>query len=491
MVVLATAGHVDHGKSALVEALTGTDPDRLPEERRRGMTIELGHVRAELDGRSVALVDVPGHERLVGTTLAGLGPAAGVLLVVAADEGWQAQTEEHVAAVAALGLQHLALVVTKSDRADPAPVLADALERLAVHGIRPVAAAAVSVRSGTGLDDVRSALVRLADAAPVGDPTAPVRLWVDRSFTVTGVGTVVTGTLPTGSLRRDDLLASGAARLRVRGLEVHGTPVEVASGPTRVAVNLRGVPPSAVPRGSALTTPGAFPEVTVLDVALHRLTLRLPEHATLHAGTTTTPARIRPLDERHARLVLDSPLALVAGDRALLRDPGAHRVLAGGTVLEADPPAFLRRGDAARRATALAAGAGDTASVTAAGRADEAQDAAAPPSPALAALVTHLEAHPLEAAPADLVSAVPPGCLAEAERAGRLVRLGGLVLPGDTLELATTRLASLAPGFSAGDAARALGTSRRVAIPVLERLDATAVTVRHADGTRTLRTRRV
>jgi selenocysteine-specific elongation factor len=127
----------------------------------------------------------------------------------------------------------------------------------------------------------------------------------------------------------------------------------------------------------------------------------------------------------------------------------------------------------------------------AAGRADEAQDATAPPSPALAALVTHLEAHPLEAAPADLVGAVPPGGLAEAERAGRLVRLGGLVLPGDTLELATTRLTSLAPGFSAGDAARALGTSRRVAIPVLERLDATAVTVRHADGTRTLRTRRV
>ena len=121
VVVLATAGHVDHGKSALVLALTGTDPDRLPEERRRGMTIELGHVHAEVDGRTVALVDVPGHERLVGTTLAGLGPAAGVLLVVAADEGWQAQTEEHVAAVRALGLEHLALVVTKTDRADPAP----------------------------------------------------------------------------------------------------------------------------------------------------------------------------------------------------------------------------------------------------------------------------------------------------------------------------------------------------------------------------------
>ena len=152
MAVVATAGHVDHGKSALVRALTGTDPDRLPEERRRGMTIELGHVWADVDGRRVAVVDVPGHDRLVGTTLAGLGPVAGVLLVVAADEGWSAQTEEHVAAVRALGLGTVALVVTKADLADPAPAAADALARLAGHGIVPVAVASTSARTGAGLD---------------------------------------------------------------------------------------------------------------------------------------------------------------------------------------------------------------------------------------------------------------------------------------------------------------------------------------------------
>ena len=486
MVVVATAGHVDHGKSALVLALTGTDPDRLPEERRRGMTIELGHVHADVGGRTVALVDVPGHERLVGTTLAGLGPAAGVLLVVAADEGWQAQTEEHVAAVRALGLAHVVLVVTKTDRADPAPALADALERLARHGIRPLATATVSARTGEGLGAARAALARLADAAPAGDPGAPVRLWVDRSFTVTGVGTVVTGTLPTGSVRRDDVLAVAGEEVRVRGLEVHGVAVEVATGPTRVAVNLRGVPPTTAPRGSALTTPGAFPPASVLDVALHPISRRLPTHATLHAGTTTTPVRVRPLGRHHARLTLGGALPLVAGDRAVLRDPGAHEVLAGVTVLEADPVAFARRGDAARRAAVLAGGPTASAPSTPVTVAAVPDAVTARPA-ALAALLAHLDTHPLEPAPADLVAAVQATHLADAERAGRLVRLGGLVLPGDALAVATARLGSLAAGFRAGDAARALGTSRRVAIPVLERLDATAVTVRHPDGTRTLR----
>ena len=227
MAVVATAGHVDHGKSALVRAVTGTDPDRLPEERRRGMTIELGHVWADLDGRRVAVVDVPGHDRLVGTTLAGLGPVAGVLLVVAADEGWRAQTEEHVAAVRALGLTDVALVVTRADLADPGPATADALARLAAHGIHPVAVAAASARTGAGLADVRAALVALVDRAPVGDPDAPVRLWVDRSFSVTGSGTVVTGTLPTGTVARGDTLVVDGAPVRVRGLQVHGEPVEV------------------------------------------------------------------------------------------------------------------------------------------------------------------------------------------------------------------------------------------------------------------------
>lgn len=498
MAVVATAGHVDHGKSALVRAVTGTDPDRLPEERRRGMTIELGHVWADLDGRRVAVVDVPGHDRLVGTTLAGLGPVAGVLLVVAADEGWRAQTEEHVAAVRALGLTDVALVVTRADLADPGPATTDALARLAAHGIHPVAVAAASARTGAGLADVRAALVALADRAPVGDPDAPVRLWVDRSFTVTGSGTVVTGTLPTGAVTRGDTLVVDGAPVRVRGLQVHGEPVGSAAGPTRVAVNLRAVPTAAVPRGSALLSPGWHASTRVVDVAVHRLADRMPSHATLHVGTASGPVRVRPLGADHARLSLADgfgALPLVAGDRVVLRDPGAHEVLAGATVLDPGPPPLTRRGDAARRADALASGrpgptpaegappdraVGPTTGDAGTGGVD-------PASAALAALLAWLDAHPLEPAPAELLAPVGTAALADAERRGGVVRLGGLVLPGTTIEVAAQRLSALAGRFTAGDAARALGTSRRVAIPVLERLDARAVTIRHADGTRTLR----
>lgn len=490
MAVVATAGHVDHGKSALVRALTGTDPDRLPEERRRGMTIELGHVWADVDGRRVAVVDVPGHDRLVGTTLAGLGPVAGVLLVVAADEGWSAQTEEHVAALRALGLGTVALVVTKADLADPAPVAADALARLAAHGIVPVALASTSARTGDGLEEARAALAALADHAPAGDPDAPVRLWVDRSFTVTGAGTVVTGTLSTGSVTRGGTLLLDGEAVRVRGLQVHHDAVETATGPTRLAVNLRGVPTEMVPRGTALLSPGWPAPTREVDVVLHRLVDRMPPHVTLHVGTASAPVRVRPLGTDHARLGLEgesAALPLVVGDRVVLRDPGAHEVLAGATVLDARPPPLTRRGDAARRAAALAdpVHADSTAGAVA-------SPAGGPPgerpaSTALAALSRWLDDHPLEPAPAELLAPVPPADLAGAERAGRLVRVGGLTLSGATTAVAADRLASLPARFSAGDAARALGTSRRVAIPVLERLDALLVTQRHADGTRTLR----
>lgn len=491
MAVVATAGHVDHGKSALVHAVTGTDPDRLPEERRRGMTIELGHVWADIEGRRVAVVDVPGHDRLVGTTLAGLGPVAGVLLVVAADEGWRAQTEEHVAAVCALGLTDVALVVTRADLADPAAATADALARLAAHGNRPVALAAASARTGAGLAEVRAALVALADRAPVGDPDAPVRLWVDRSFTVTGAGTVVTGTLPTGSVTRGGTLVLDGRPVRVRGLQVHGEPVEVATGPTRLAVNLRGVPAQAAPRGSALLS-ASWPTATdVVDVVLHRLSDRMPSHATLHVGTTSAPVRVRPLGSDHARLTLadGSPaLPLAAGDRVVLRDPAAHEVLAGAGVVDAHPPPLTRRGDAARRAAALAADPTAAARpARPAGPGDDGTRRDPTASPTLAALVRWLDEHPLSPAPAELLAPVGPADLAGAERARRVVRLGGLTLAGTTLEVAASRLESLPARFTAGEAARAMGTSRRVAIPVLERLDARAVTIRHADGTRTLR----
>ncbi len=497
--VVATAGHVDHGKSALVRALTGTDPDRLPEERRRGMTIELGHAWVDVDGTRVALVDVPGHDRLVGTTIAGIGPAVGVLLVVAADEGWSAQTEEHVTAVRALGIDRVAVAVTKTDLADGRGTLEDAVARLARHGIRPLATALTSARHGTGLDEVRAALLVLARAAPPADPAAPVRFWVDRSFTVTGAGTVVTGTLPAGTVRVDDVLDVSGVHVRVRGLQVHGAAVSSVCGPTRLAVNLRAVSPGDVPRGSALTTPGTVRDATAVDVALHPLGQRLPAQAVLHVGTATAPVRVRPLGERHARLTLDGArgLPLLPGDRVLLRDPGAHEVVAGADVLAVDPSPFTRRGDSARRAATLAAGSSEDdvstrgsarpAAETDAAQVDTSDDGTV--GAALASLTGWFADHPFGAAPADLLAdpGLSPGVLAGAERRGLVLRTGGAVLAGDVVARAVPVLRGIPSGFGPGDAARALGTSRRAAVALLERLDALGLTARAADGTRRLR----
>src|SRR5947209_7252386 len=183
MYVVATAGHVDHGKSTLVRALTGMEPDRFAEERRRGMTIDLGYAWARLpSGAQLAFVDVPGHQRFIANMLAGLGPAPAVLFVVAADEGWSRQSAEHLAAVDALRVRHAVLAVTRSDLADPAPALADARARLAATSLGEVEGVAVSGATGAGLDDVRAALDRLVAHLPEPDERAPVRLWLDRSF---------------------------------------------------------------------------------------------------------------------------------------------------------------------------------------------------------------------------------------------------------------------------------------------------------------------
>ncbi|NEB13915.1 selenocysteine-specific translation elongation factor, partial [Streptomyces coelicoflavus] len=215
MRVLATAGHVDHGKSALVRALTGMEPDRHEEERRRGLTLDLGFVWTRLDpdapggaggadGEHLAFVDVPGHERFVSTMLAGVGPVPGVLFVVAADQGWQQQSQEHLEILHALGVRHAVLAVTRGDLADPAPVRADAVERLAATSLGTVPSVAVSAVTGTGLDALRGELARLSAALPDPPADADVRLWLDRAFTVRGHGTVVTGTLGAGTLRVGD-----------------------------------------------------------------------------------------------------------------------------------------------------------------------------------------------------------------------------------------------------------------------------------------------
>jgi selenocysteine-specific elongation factor len=362
--VVATAGHVDSGKSTLVRALTGMEPDRWEEERRRGLTIDLGYAWTTLpSGQDVAFVDVPGHERFLGNMLAGIGPAPVVCFVVAADEGWQAQSSDHRDAVAALGIQHGVVVLSRTDRASGqriADVLSRTRTELAGTGLQDAPAVAVSAIDGTGLADLRAALDDVLARVPAPTITGRVRLWVDRSFTITGSGTVVTGTLAAGTLAQGDrleLLGHVDPRpVAVRGLQSCDTSCASVEPVSRVALNLRDVAATDIRRGDALVTPGAWPTTAV--VGIQRTTgvayTEVPEQLTVHVGTASVPARLRPFGADHARLVLDRNLPLVLGDRLVLRDPGSRSVLGGARILDADPPALRRRGDGAHWAERLA-----------------------------------------------------------------------------------------------------------------------------------------
>ncbi|MEU5550998.1 selenocysteine-specific translation elongation factor [Micromonospora sp. NPDC047793] len=358
MLVVATAGHVDHGKSTLVRALTGMEPDRRAEERRRGMTIDLGFAWTTLpSGAVVAFVDVPGHERFVPNMLAGVGPVPAAVMVVAADEGWMPQSAEHLAALDALGVAYGLLVVTRADLADPGPALARARAELASTTLGAVESVVVSGVTGVGLPELRAALDRLAARVPSADHAAPVRLWVDRHFTVRGSGTVVTGTLGVGRLRvGDELELAGTGDLvRVRGLHRLGEARDAVDPVARVAVNLRGVSRDRVARGDALLTPGRFRSTDLVDVRLAGDPVaELPATLTLHVGAAAVPVRVRPLGGDTVRLRLGRPVPLLVGDRALLRDPGRHHVVGGVTVLDVLPPPLRRRGAAAARAAVLA-----------------------------------------------------------------------------------------------------------------------------------------
>ncbi|MFC9976382.1 selenocysteine-specific translation elongation factor [Spirillospora sp. NPDC127200] len=358
MQVVATAGHVDHGKSTLVRALTGMEPDRLAEERRRGRTLDLGFAWTDLpSGERLAFVDVPGHERFVTTMLAGAGPVPAVLLAVAADEGWMPQTEEHLAALDALGVRHGVLAVTRADVADPRMAVRQARDRLAATALRNAETVTVSALTGTGMDELTAALDRLAARLPVPDPAAPVRLWIDRAFTVPGSGTVVTGTLAAGTVAVDDelVLTPAGTRVRVRAVEATKQPRDAVSGVARVALNLRGVDRDAVARGMALVTPGAWTPTTCVDVRTRfgEASGRLARQMILHLGSAAVPVRLRPLGPDTARLTLNTRLPLHVGDAGLLRDPG-RRAVAGINILDVRPPTLVRRGAGAARARELA-----------------------------------------------------------------------------------------------------------------------------------------
>jgi len=350
--VIATAGHVDHGKSTLVQALTGQEPDRLAEEKRRGLSIRLGYCWARLEPvGDVAFVDVPGHERFLATTLSGLGPVPAVMFVVAADDPWMPQAAEHLAALDALDVRHGVLVVTRADLAAPGPTLDEARRQLARTSLAGAPSVTVSGRTGAGLDDLRRALADMVGALPVPDPDAPVRLWADRRFHVHGAGTVVTGTLPAGTIRVGDQLACGDVLVRVRHLQTLGRQVDRVSGAARVALDLGGRVPGQVDHDSVFVTPGAFAMTTQFDAHL-RGDGAPPERPLLHVGALVSAAHARPLAAGFVRLSLDRPLPLRHGDRAVLRDPGSRR-LWGVRVLDPDPPELGRRGAAARQAAGL------------------------------------------------------------------------------------------------------------------------------------------
>ncbi|MEV6630271.1 selenocysteine-specific translation elongation factor [Actinoplanes sp. NPDC051470] len=581
MHVVATAGHVDHGKSTLVRALTGMEPDRWAEERRRGMTIDLGFAWTELpSGETVAFVDVPGHERFVPNMLAGVGPVPAAMIVVAADDGWMPQSAEHLAALDALGVRHGLIVVTRSDLADPGPAIAQARAEVAATSLGEVAAVAVSGATGEGLPDLVAALDRLVAALPEPDLDAPVRLWADRAFTIRGSGTVVTGTLGAGRIRvGDELTLSDGRAVRVRGLQSLGRAIDEVVAVARVAVNLRGVEPTDAGRGTALLTPGEFGAADLIDVRVTGDDAHdLPRTGTLHIGAASVPVRVRPLGPDTVRLRLDRPLPLRAGDRALLRDPGLRRLMGGVTVLDVAPPALARRGAAAARATELA---------TMDGRPDERDEvrrrllvrradlrrmgvpAAMTPvtgdwlaDPAhwsslgealITAVTAYSKRHPLEPGmpveelrraldlpdralvealvspplayrngriarpgagdlPAPVAQAVAliradlaenpfaapeaarlaevglgPRQIAAAVRTGALLRLGdAVVLAPDAVEAAARALATIPQPFTLSDARKALNTTRRVAVPLLELLDKRGHTRRLPDDRRVL-----
>jgi selenocysteine-specific elongation factor len=370
--VVATAGHVDHGKSMLVRALTGMEPDRWEAERRRGMTIDLGYAWTTLpSGDELAFVDVPGHERFITNMLAGLGPVAAVMFVVAADEGWMPQSAEHLAAIDALGVRHGVLVATRADLADPGPALGQAARQIAGTSLGEVEAVAVSAPTGQGLPELIAALGRLTARLPPPDPRGAIRLWLDRVFAIKGSGTVVTGTLQAGTVQPGDELTVAPAMhtMRIRGVQSLGAPAAQVAGVARVALNLRGVSTRELGRGMALIQPGRWTVTSVIDVRLAPASgeqgqppapVPLPSRLTLHIGAARAVAQARMLGSRFVRLTLDRPLPLHIGDRVLLRDPGAAPDRAGGrpvfgaTVLDVSPPRLRGNGAAAAAARELA-----------------------------------------------------------------------------------------------------------------------------------------
>jgi selenocysteine-specific elongation factor len=356
--VIATAGHVDHGKSTLILRLTGMDPDRLEEEKRRGLTIDLGFAWTRLpSGREIGFVDVPGHERFIRNMLAGVGPVRLVLFVVAADEGWKPQSEEHLQIVDVLGAQGAVVVLTKRDTVDESTLAARIEEiraklvgtKLEVSPVVPCSATA-----GQGLEEVRAALDEMVAAAPLPERDGRPRQYLDRIFTIKGAGTVVTGTLTGGPVtvgQEAELLPTGH-RARIRGLQTHKRSLRTARPVSRVAVNLTGTPKADLDRGDVLALPGQWRPTSLFEGLIHPV--RGLDHPLtsrgaykLYVGSAERDARVRllgtdelrPGQRAFVRVTLSRPVVLDFQDGFVLREAGRRETVAGGQVLDTEPPA--------------------------------------------------------------------------------------------------------------------------------------------------------
>ncbi|MBS1803862.1 MAG: selenocysteine-specific translation elongation factor [Acidobacteria bacterium] len=366
-IVIGTAGHIDHGKTALVRALTGVDTDRLPEEKRRGITIDLGFasldsIAADGSALRISFVDVPGHALFIRNMLAGAGCVPAVMLVIAADEGVMPQTREHLAICELLGMSDGFTVISKADLVND-----DRLEQVRAQvrdflkgtflGRKEIPILAASARNDVGLEEVRSALIRVALRAGDADLARPMRLPIDRVFVKKGFGTVVTGTLLSGEIRvgQSLMLEPGGRSVRVRGLQTHGASEELAQAGSRTAVNLSGVDAAEVSRGQCLVTAGEMTPADVVDAEVTLLgdapALKHRARVHLHAFTSEVMAEVSlygtgpagPGARRLARLKLAQPIVLAPGDRFVLRQPLPAGTVGGGRVLDANPMAHVRR----------------------------------------------------------------------------------------------------------------------------------------------------
>jgi selenocysteine-specific elongation factor len=488
MTTLGTAGHIDHGKTALVAALTGVDTDRLPAEKARGISIELGYAPLELpSGRRLSVVDVPGHERFVRTMVAGATGIDLYLMVVAADDGVMPQTVEHATVLAALGVDNGVVAVTKADLADPARAAAEAGELL--PGAEVIAC---SARTGAGVEEVRAALDRVAADLPgraEGDG-GPV-LHVDRAFTIRGAGTVVTGTLWSGAVANGDrlVLLPADRPVRVRSVQVHDEPVQRAGAGQRVALNLAGVAVREVARGDVVAAPGAVAPARLLDCALTLRDARHGMRAHVHHGTREAPARLAELGDGLWQARLERPLLARAGDRVVVRAIAPPDTLGGGVVLDPAARRHGRRPEVLERLQRLRRGEPEPEPEAAPAPEPPAPEPARLPASALA-LEERLRAAGHEP-PSE--SELDPADLRALRDAGRAVRVGrAMYAHPDAVASVRARVEAVIAAEGSITLARLrdeLATSRRYAQALLEHLDAERVTKRLPDDSRVLRRR--